>query len=555
MARKKIPSHIVELPLATTPADERELTIRVRAAQQVQNAVLGEMLRRLDLMRESREWRRLGKLPKSSGKDAEGKAIPNPERIDGYAALRAAFDFSKAAADRFGIQCKNACWIGGHLTSNETQKAAGRAWQAVDEHSFGKKGRPGFLRFEDAVSVEGKTNATGIRWRADKGVVEWGGRKAKRLEIKAVMDPRDEWLARALRGRTKYCRLVRREIRGRWLWFVQLVQDGLAPRKYPAVAGKVGIDIGPSTIAAVSDKDAVLEPFCPTVVQPWEEIAKIQRKMDRSRRATNPDNYNPDGTAKKGKKVWNRSKRYQDLSQKSRERERRLAAERKRSHGELQNRVLAQGNEVNAEKASYLGWQKCFGRSAKVRGAGGFMEGLRRKAAEAGGGLFEFPTRKTRLSQYDHTTDDYVKKPLSLRVHTLRDGSGEVQRDLYSAFLARFVGAGEDLDAKEAGKAFPGAKPLLGRAASGFGQAAIGSGFPHPNARTGNRRPDVGAARPSKDRRKAVEAVDDVAPAEAGRLSAGGEGHGKIAPPPESIRAGPIQKPPKFIGSTHPRCG
>ena len=33
-------------------------------------------------------------------------------------------------------------------------------------------------------------------------------------------------------------------------------------------------------------------------MQPWKEIKREQRAQDRSRRATNPDNYNDDGTVK-----------------------------------------------------------------------------------------------------------------------------------------------------------------------------------------------------------------------------------------------------------------
>ncbi|HTP24492.1 MAG TPA: hypothetical protein VMK12_02385 [Anaeromyxobacteraceae bacterium] len=42
----------------------------------------------------------------------------------------------------------------------------------------------------------------------------------------------------------------------------------------------------------------------------------------------------------------------------------------------------------------------------------------------------------------------------------LGDGAGEVQRDLYSAFLPRLV-VENTLDARSAALAFPGAKPLL----------------------------------------------------------------------------------------------
>jgi hypothetical protein len=61
--------------------------------------------------------------------------------------------------------------------------------------------------------------------------------------------------------------------------------------------------------------------------------------MDRSRRATNPENFNHDRTVKKGSNKWTHSGRYQKLAVKRRERERRLASERKRAHGEFANYI------------------------------------------------------------------------------------------------------------------------------------------------------------------------------------------------------------------------
>jgi hypothetical protein len=288
---------------------------------------------------------------------------------------------------------------------------------------------------------------------------------------------------------------------------VQLVQTGSSPLALETISGGVvGLDLGPSTIAAVSDADAMLERFCPTVEQPWRELRRLERAMDRSRRATNPGNFDRGRSTKKGIRRWKRSRRYQKLADKRRERERRLAAERKRSHGELANRVLAQGNIVKTEKVSYRGFQGAFGRSTKVRGPGLFVETLRRKVKVCGGTVVEFNTYRTRLSQFDHTTGRYTKKPLSQRVHVFGDGSGEVQRDLYSAFLARFVDA-DELDARSAAVAFPAAKPLLRRAASSeYHEPASGVGFQHPHA-PGR----VRAGRPSKRGEHDREAGDVVA--------------------------------------------
>jgi len=68
-----------------------------------------------------------------------------------------------------------------------------------------------------------------------------------------------------------------------------------------------------------------------------------------------------------------------------------------------------------------------------------FINLLKRKAESAGGELRDLDTQKLKMSQYDHPTETYTKKPLSCRWHVLGDGSDIVQRDIYSAFLARCV--------------------------------------------------------------------------------------------------------------------
>ncbi|MCX8018673.1 MAG: hypothetical protein N2690_12370, partial [Rhodocyclaceae bacterium] len=115
-----------------------------------------------------------------------------------------------------------------------------------------------------------------------------------------------------------------------------------------------------------------------------------------------------------------------------------------------------------------------------------------RKAERAGGALCDLDTRSLKLSQYDHTTNSHTKKALSQRWHVLGDGSGVVQRDLYSAFLAA-VADRNAIHPSRALAAWPAAQSLLGRAgwmypkgtqpvsvASLLASAPVGFGLPTP---------------------------------------------------------------------------
>jgi len=477
--RKERPSFVAEFPLRTDTAMERVLAMRMEAARHIYNTCLQEALKRLKLMRESRDWQRARAMPRHIGKDKDGKPVPNPERRDLFKAVTQRHGFTSAAIQKHAETCRDACWIGDHLGSHDTQTTSLRAFKAAQQYAFGKRGRPRFKGRHRLHSVEGKADVV-IRYR--DGMVHWGG-----LSIPVIFDQRDKdgWQAQALAAKLKYVRVVRRRIRGRDRWYAQLVMHGHPPLKAKHVLGTgiVAFDIGPSTIATVSATYADLRTFCPTVDDISREIRLIQRAMDRSRRATNPDNYNPDGTAKKGARTWTYSRRYRQLRDDKADAERCLASERKRSHGEETNRALALGDHFKMEDVSYKGWQKSlFGRSIGRRAPGTFVSQLKRKAARAGAEVEMIDTRKTRLSQFCHVTGEYRKKRLGERWHVFPDGS-RVQRDLYSAWLALHV-HNNSLDASQLSESWAAAEPLLRQAASRHLQSASGHGSPLPSGRT-----------------------------------------------------------------------
>jgi hypothetical protein len=95
---------------------------------------------------------------------------------------------------------------------------------------------------------------------------------------------------------------------------VQLVLEGHAfvkPKHEEGGKDTIGLDIGPSTLAIVPRRaKADLVTFCQELSPNASKKRRLQRKMDRQRRANNPDNYDEKGRVKKGRRTWKESKRY-----------------------------------------------------------------------------------------------------------------------------------------------------------------------------------------------------------------------------------------------------
>ena len=428
---------ITEIPLCISSREERALLVRLDAARQVYNACLGECLKRLRRMRESKAYQRARKLEKGN------------IRRDAFKEIRRRFAFSEYDLHAYAKQF-NHSWLGEHLDSQAIQKLATRAFQAVEQHTYGKRGKPRFKGKNQFDSVEGKSNKTGIRWRDDH--VAWLG-----LKLRAIIDRDDSVVLHGLQSKVKYVRIVRRKIKGRNRFYAQLVCEGkpYQKSKNKIGSGPVGLDLGPSTIAVVSERDVRLLPFANEVEDYHPEIRRQQRKLDRQRRANNPQNYKPDGTTKAGAGNWKSSRRQKKTRARISEIKRKQAATRKTAHGRLVNEILAMGNEIKLEKLSYLAFQRRYGKSVGRRAPGMFVELLKRKAESAGVSVHEFSTTETRFSQLCHGCGTYQKKPLSRRWHICNCGV-EAQRDVYSAFLAMCLDVSMDkLNAGYAEEAWP----------------------------------------------------------------------------------------------------
>jgi hypothetical protein len=258
-----------------------------------------------------------------------------------------------------------------------------------------------------------------------------------------------------------YATLVCKTIRNKLRVYIHLTVEGVAKpkynrfgeRKHKMTQGVIGCDIGTQTIAYTSDREVGLKNLAErdsSILSNERKERILYRAMDRSRRAKNPQNYNEDGTIKKGRKTWKYSKRYQRLKQKHMQLCRINAINRHLAINEDVNHLRSLGDTFiteskNAEKLKKkaknttvnkngkINRKKRFGKSIQNRCPGYFQAQIKKKF-ETTNGIYKEVPNDYRASQYDHTSDQYVKKKLSERMFRLSDQT-LVQRDWYSSYL------------------------------------------------------------------------------------------------------------------------
>ena len=376
----------------------------------------GECLKRHKAIQRTNLYKETIQLSKISKKDIE-------KRKANFKYLNEKYGFLDYSIQSFGTKTKNdSKFIAEHLGTHVCQKISTRAFKTAQKYAFKQAKKVRFKRKGEFVSLEGKNNETFLTY--SNGYVFIG----KNLTLKCLMDPKDKWMQHTLQHKIKFCRIIKKEVKGKNRFYVQLILEGYPYRKYELGKEEVGLDIGPSTIAIVGESKAELKEFCEEVVLLDKEKRRINRKMDRQRRANNSNNYQNNGVVKKGKKKWIYSNRYKKTRTEHRELERKIKEVRKNLHGRDTNQILQLASSIQTEKLSYKAFQKLFGKSIGRKAPSKFLNILKRKVQSQGGEFREFPTYSTKLSQTCHC-GMIKKKPLKERWHKCECGV-VAQRDL-----------------------------------------------------------------------------------------------------------------------------
>ena len=438
MKRSSTPSFVLTMKLNTGLYESDILDYRFHCGVRIYNVLVKHCRRQLRKLYSDQEYLRLlSERSLCAPNDKKHKAFINQKLAD----IRMQYGLS-------GFQLENYVKLQQyrykkHIDSMTAQKIAASVWRSVEKYLFGNGKEVHFCRYDDFCSMEGKHNVSGIRFK--DGRIHWNG-----LVIQPKYDKSDVYATKALKRRIKYCRICRKALGMRYHYYLQLILEGVPPIKHNYGSGDVGIDIGTSTCAVVSQSQCILTVLGDEVKRYDKEISVLSRKLDRSRRITNPQNYRSDGTVKKGHKRWNYSNTYYKTAMKKRALERRQADSLRQSQEKQANQIISQGTCIYAENMSFSGLQKRakqttvntkgrfnkkarFGKSLKNHAPARFLGIIDRKLKYIGCELFLVNTKSFRASQYNHITDEYVKKKLSCRGQIM-DGKW-IQRDLYSAFL------------------------------------------------------------------------------------------------------------------------
>ena len=453
------------LPLKLEKWQMDRLEKRFEIARQIYNTLLNFELKKLRRLEESEEYKAVNdeiREALNSGKPSSEvkklyKRLDKLRRdagFDEYAFKTDIKDFYKHFKDNI-------------RSSVAVHGITSQVWSAFDRLFYGngkkvhfkKKGELNSVR---GYSATGKSGGVEIIYRGE--YIEWNG-----LKLPIKIDSENEYEQEMLQMRVKYCRLIRKPGKHKTHWYVQLSLEGKPAVKYdkqthapkhPVGQGVVGIDIGPQTIAYVSEQEVDLRELADKTNSIERERRILQRKLDRSRRATNPDNYAEDGTIRRGVKLTrNKSKRYLRNERKLAALYHQQAESRKRQHIELANHLLSLGdtfivedmnweslarrakNTEISEKTGKFKRKKRFGKSLGNKAPATLLSILKQKLESRGTGAYiKVDPAQLKASQYNHLTGECQKKPLSQRWNDMPDGR-RIQRDMYSAFLLQHTNA------------------------------------------------------------------------------------------------------------------
>ena len=477
--RAKTPSFVVSVKLKLSESIENHLEKSFRIANSAYNEALNFGLKRFEALKRNPDYQelleaqRLAKAEINKLKKVKKTAKDLVQQVKCYD--KALFELRKAYnLTEFGLsthlsqQRRKTSSSYQQFNAGEIQIIAGQAYKTLEKVLFYQV-KPHKVRFRSKfnlnISFRNRVNTTGTRLeRSDKTGIAYRlyiHKKSTFVDIPAKAFNHYQQLSLLRCEKIKYVQIVRKTIRAKKVYYLQIVCQGFPPAKVTKGESVVGIDPGISTVAFASPNEVALIDLVPKNISPKEKLLKqLDQKIERSRRINNPECYNMNKTIKKGAQFKQPSNRQIRLRNRRLKAYQSLSEERKKLQGQLINRIVSQASVIKMEDLNVKRLQKRsrdirinpktnrpfskkrFGKAIFRAAPSSFRTALETRAHQLGIDFEAISPKETKPSQYNHITQTFEKKSLSTRVYDLSDEYPDVQRDLYSAFLIGHIEKG-----------------------------------------------------------------------------------------------------------------
>lgn len=380
---------VVTIPLKTRIYEEDIINKRMELCRKVYNNMLHDRLKVLRKMEHDRDFIESKNIILSAYTTEDKKQAKEIKKSQDY---KNAQEIQKQKMKEYGFsEYDFASQVLEYIkpfSSNITATVAiytisKPMWAAFDKYFYSNGKMVHFKSFESLNSVASDGKAGLKLVTEDKKstrepissnglyIMYGSNRGGKIITMPLIVDKKDYYMQEMICHKIKVVRLVRRKINGKYKYFVQLTVDcppaikfdrNTGEIKNPINEGNVGIFIDTRKITICS-KEGIkqIDLIDKKQLEFEKKIADINRYLDTSRRISNPENFNDDGTIKKGiiiegkktKLTWTNSKNYIKAKNQKANIQRILAEQRKIRSGEITNIILSLGNNIICNKYNF----------------------------------------------------------------------------------------------------------------------------------------------------------------------------------------------------------
>lgn len=222
--------------------------------------------------------------------------------------------------------------------------------------------------------------------------------------------------------------MLMKQSSGKWFVIIQAEDKTFEPCVSDASA--IGIDVGMYSLLALSDGTLYDNPRW--YRQDLKRRRVLQRKADRQRRASNPNNYNPDGTVKQNAVIWRKSNRLRETERLLRKLDEKITNQRKYYWHVVTDELTKRFGLIAIEDLTleFMIQNKHLAMSVHDASFATFWQMLEYKCEARGVQLVKVNPAYT--SQVCSGCGEIIKKDLSVRVHRCACGV-ELDRDVNAA--------------------------------------------------------------------------------------------------------------------------